>query len=838
MNNLRCNTCDHESHHHGESGCQFATCSCDEFKAKKEKEEITSRQNTATQNTREKLEKWEVNPKAFKKKSSMDVKQESKQRRQSSQSEIWDEVEANWVKVDELIDDHEYEKAIVELNIILEKKFENISAWIKKGRIYVELKEYHTAIICYETALILDNGVSKKFDKKNYEILNLIAIAHRHNDDHLEAINFCKKSLEIKEDFTPALSELAFNYREIKAYELSIEQYTKYLEIDKNNVDALDELGYNLEQLEKWDEAIDCYNKSKQVENKDPNDVYADKHLAKCYLAKKDFEHAELLINNEKILQNQNAYSYEVRGEIYKKQEKYAEAITNYEKEIMYKLSERFDALFDLGYCHAQIKNYHIALEYYKAYVTKSGLTDAVAQNLGYVLSRLGLNQEALEWYDKGLNIVPNHLELLNNKSIVCWNLNQYSNALECYNKMLQNEPENLWFLNKKANVLIKLEKFVEAIEIWNSMQLETLKENDPPKEMILNNIGWAYVKMGEFENDVKYFEKGLKYVDDALRINSKEDYIVDSKCHALNFLHKHKEAAEWFEKKYQITKNEYDRLWSGVCIQDWGKQEDDLIIKEKIFNQSLEIFDSIIQNDPTYSYAFFNKGYTYLLLKKYEEAITWTQKAIELNSDAAIFWRQLGIIHKDKNNSNLAIICFDTAIKIEEEPLALKNKGEVLYNINKYTEAIDCFEKSLKIVFDIDVVLQKSNALHMMEEFTQAIECYDKVLEIEPNNDTALSNKGNTLRAMKKYEESLKYLNKSIELDPLDFYNFDTKVILYQDWEKYEESLEVLHHTLREFPDQEEKILNHFITTYKKMDNHEMVKEYKEKLQKLKDLK
>jgi len=215
-----------------------------------------------------------------------------------------------------------------------------------------------------------------------------------------------------------------------------------------------------------------------------------------------------------------------------------------------------------------------------------------------------------------------------------------------------------------------------------------------------------------------------------------------------------------------------------------------------------------------------------------------WTQKAIELNSDAAIFWRQLGIIHKDKNNSNLAIICFDTAIKIEEEPLALKNKGEVLYNINKYTEAIDCFEKSLKIVFDIDVVLQKSNALHMMEEFTQAIECYDKVLEIEPNNDTALSNKGNTLRVMKKYEESLKYLNKSIELDPLDFYNFDTKVILYQDWEKYEESLEVLHHTLREFPDQEEKILNHFITTYKKMDNHEMVKEYKEKLQKLKDLK
>ena len=91
------------------------------------------------------MEKWEINPQAFKKEPSPDIKKESIQDIEISQSEIWDEVEANWVKVDELIDDHEYEKAIVELNIILEKKFENISAWIKKGRIYVELKEYHTA---------------------------------------------------------------------------------------------------------------------------------------------------------------------------------------------------------------------------------------------------------------------------------------------------------------------------------------------------------------------------------------------------------------------------------------------------------------------------------------------------------------------------------------------------------------------------------------------------------------------------------------------------------------------------------------------------------------------
>ena len=126
MNNSRCNLCDHESNHHGKSGCQFPTCSCTEFKAQREKEESISTQNSATQNTREKLEKWEINPLAFKKIPSTDLKKESIQDVEISQSEIWDEVEANWVKIDELAKNREYQKIDKELDKILEIKFENI----------------------------------------------------------------------------------------------------------------------------------------------------------------------------------------------------------------------------------------------------------------------------------------------------------------------------------------------------------------------------------------------------------------------------------------------------------------------------------------------------------------------------------------------------------------------------------------------------------------------------------------------------------------------------------------------------------------------------------------
>ena len=65
---------------------------------------------------------------------------------------------------------------------------------------------------------------------------------------------------------------------------------------------------------------------------------------------------------------------------------------------------------------------------------------------------------------------------------------------------------------------------------------------------MILNNIGWAMIKQGEYE-------KGLEYVEDALKINPNIDYILDSKGQALRSLKKYKEAIKLYEEKYKLSK-------------------------------------------------------------------------------------------------------------------------------------------------------------------------------------------------------------------------------------------------------------------------------------------
>jgi hypothetical protein len=125
MLNLICH-CGHQNTSHPEVGCDFTECSCEKFRgvASLDDEQIEQVANKLLENIQEKLDK--LDPQAFKKNMPEQVRQESAQDRQRSQSDIWDEVEAHWDKIDELTGDGEYDEVDKEIEIILGIKFENI----------------------------------------------------------------------------------------------------------------------------------------------------------------------------------------------------------------------------------------------------------------------------------------------------------------------------------------------------------------------------------------------------------------------------------------------------------------------------------------------------------------------------------------------------------------------------------------------------------------------------------------------------------------------------------------------------------------------------------------
>ena len=63
--------------------------------------------------------------------------------------------------------------------------------------------------------------------------------------------------------------------------------------------------------------------------------------------------------------------------------------------------------------------------------------------NKGISLDNLGKYNEAIEYYDKALEIDPENAEALNNKGVALDDLGKYNEAIEYYDKVLEIDPKH-----------------------------------------------------------------------------------------------------------------------------------------------------------------------------------------------------------------------------------------------------------------------------------------------------------------------------------------------------------------------------------------------------------
>jgi tetratricopeptide (TPR) repeat protein len=288
--------------------------------------------------------------------------------------------------------------------------------------------------------------------------------------------------------------------------------------------------------------------------------------------------------------------------------------------------------------------------------------------NKGISFAALKRYEEALDCYDRALQIDPQSPVVWDNKGNALLNLGRYTESLDCYDKALtiierivltglsdgvyaslkcfaesRADPKAIW--NNKGIALEHLGRLQEAITCYDSALAF-----DPKNMGTWSNKGNALKQLGRLQEAVICFDK-------ALAIDSRLLNALTGKATVLCELGLQKEAVSCFDKALAINPQGAS-IWTlkGAALHVFGQHKDEM----DCYNKAIEV-------DPQDASAWGLKGALLDELGQCEEAIGYYNKSLTIDPRNAIVWNNKGNALCKLGRSAEAIECYDKALTINQ---------------------------------------------------------------------------------------------------------------------------------------------------------------------------
>ena len=212
-------------------------------------------------------------------------------------------------------------------------------------------------------------------------------------------------------------------------------------------------------------------------------------------------------------------------------------------------------------------------------------------------------------------------------------------------------------------------------------------------------------------------------------------------------------------------------------------------------FSEAMDAFDESLKIYPDWGHKdkiLSNKGATFAMMNKYEEAKECYKQAFEIDSQNIDALKGLGISNVILKNYDDAIKYLDKLLEIDPANAdAYSWKGEALMGLDKYEEALNAYDMSLICdPHDEDVINLRKQALASLnripietsEEWVErgksamifsttenVLYCFDRAIQLDQRNDAAWIYKGNILLGLTNPDGSPSFKNIG---DALNCYN------------------------------------------------------------------
>lgn len=229
-------------------------------------------------------------------------------------------------------------------------------------------------------------------------------------------------------------------------------------------------------------------------------------------------------------------------------------------------------------------------------------------------------NQEfykgALYFYDKAIQIAPNHAESHSLKGNILFKMKDYKQALECYDKAIEIKPLESIFYCNKANCLTNMDEFTQSIEFFNKAI-----ELDP-------NYYLAYRQKGIALQNLKKYTDSISCFDKAIEINPNFPSVYNLKGLVLYCMKEYKQAIDCYSRAIDLDPKDF--------VFYFNKAESLRYLKE--YSHAIECLNKTIELNPNYAMAYSTKGQTLMEMKQFQLAAEAFDLACQLDAENIMY--------------------------------------------------------------------------------------------------------------------------------------------------------------------------------------------------------
>ena len=303
--------------------------------------------------------------------------------------------------------------------------------------------------------------------------------------------------------------------------------------------------------------------------------------------------------------------------------------------------------------------------------------SDVSFYNFGLVSKRLNKPQQALENFDKALDLNPNVAETWNNRGTIFNDLQRYESAVADFDKAISLNALYVDAYANKGKSLTLLKRSDEALAAYDkALSIKPDLEN-------------AWLGRGDILSDLKRYDEALAAYHRALAIRPELEGAWLGLGNIFADFRRYDDAVAAYDKALSI-RPDLASAWLGC-----GNVFTDLSRYDEAFAQ----YDKALSIKPDLENAWVGRGNLCGKLKRYDEALAAYDKALSINPDSKGAWLGRATVFSAQNHDTEALKCLNTAIELD--PLYAQahcTRSVVLLRLGEYADGWEEYEWRKKL--------------------------------------------------------------------------------------------------------------------------------------------